>query len=47
MTALPRHPWNPDFTWTDHTRPSTHREPQTAPERQFPVVVDGVRPSDG
>ena len=47
MNALPRHPWNTDFTWVDHTRPATHRDLQTARDRQFPVVVDGVRPSSG
>ena len=47
MTALPHHPWNTDFTWTDHTGPPADHDAQNASERQFPVVVDGVRPSGG
>lgn len=45
MTALPHHPRNISVTWVDHVGPAADHDAQTATDRQFPVVVDGVRPS--
>ena len=45
MTVLPRHPWNTDFTWTDHTGPFrrvTAEQARAYDEQGFFVLHDAI-----
>ena len=45
MSALPHHPWNTDFTWTDHRGPFrliTAEQMAAFDEREFFVIEDAV-----
>lgn len=48
MNPLPRHPWNSDFTWVDHTGPFrriTAEQAAAFDEQGFFVIEDAVDPA--